>query len=332
MMVVYFHIRQGHLAPMAGLAVDLFFLISGVVMEKSYRPRLYVSMGPHRFLFLRAVRLYPLYALSIVTMLLVIAIAPGQGFFQNSSSVQMPASNLSLMAVAAFLGVPLLHTVFMYPLNQPAWTLFFEVLANILYVFLFPVLNKKLLLAIIAVSFTGLVIDVLHPCAHGHMLNGLSRVGFSFFLGVLMWRLNLPRFIRQIPSWAVLALCLALLFSPTGGQFYPIVYLALLGLGFPAVVYLALQTQPPPLWRPLYQLMGDTCYPVYLMHTALFILIFSVLAPRYGWELGAAARIIFTIVLVALCSALNRYFDTPLRRLLIGAATRRPAATPIAAP
>ena len=334
LMIVGYHISgyfSAVIAPLAASGVDLFFLVSGVVIETAYGPKLRNGQTPAVFIFARAVRLYPLYALSIAAMLLTIALAPGQGYFLNASSFQVPTPNFSLLALASFFGVPMFDTINMYPLNQPAWSLFFEVIANMVYVLMFPRLTKKLLVCIVTVSFLALVYNTLYPVDDGRVFNGLARVGFSFFLGVLLCRSKLPALPRKLPAGAVVALCaMLLLLHPQGGE-YLVLYPALVALGFPAVVYLALQVQPSRRWQPLYQQLGDTSYALYLLHTPLFILFFSVLVPRFGIQLGmfgGAARFVFVGGLLALAWALNRYFDVPVRRFLTGLKTRKTPAAP----
>ena len=332
-MIVGYHISgvfSASIAPLAASGVDLFFLLSGVVIEKSYAQKLRAGLTPAEFFFSRAIRLYPLYAISILAMLLAIALAPGQGYFLNSSSFQVPTQNFGLLVLGSFVGVPVFNTINMYPLNQPAWSLFFEVIANVVYVMLFPRLTKKVLIFIVSFTFLALVYNTIYPVDDGRVVNGLARVGFSFFLGVLLSRLKLPTLPRKLPATAVIALCtMLLLLHPTDNS-YAVVYPALVAIGYPVVVYLALQIQPSHRWRPFYQFVGDTSYPVYLLHTPLFILFFSVLAPRFGIDLepfGTPARIFFTGVLLLISWWLNRYYDAPIRRFLSGLATRtRPAA------
>ncbi|MDR3505774.1 MAG: hypothetical protein P4L52_05980 [Acidocella sp.] len=202
---------------------------------------------------------------------------------------------------------------------------FFEVIANVVYVMLFPRLTKKVLIFIIFLSFLALVYNTLYPVNDGRVVNGLARVGFSFFLGVLLWRLKLPLLPRKLPATAVIALCaILLLLHPTGNS-YIVVYPALVAIGYPVVVYLALQIQPSHRWQPFYQFVGDTSYPVYLLHTPLFILFFSVLAPRFGIELApfwTTAQILFTGFLLLISWWLNRYYDAPTRQFLSRLGTR----------
>ncbi|MDR3505775.1 MAG: acyltransferase family protein [Acidocella sp.] len=129
LMIVGYHISgvfSASIAPLAASGVDLFFLLSGVVIEKSYAQKLRAGLTPAEFIFSRAIRLYPLYAISILVMSLAITLAPGQGYFLNSSSFQVPTQNFGLLVLGSFVGVPVFNTIIMYPLNQPAWSLFLK--------------------------------------------------------------------------------------------------------------------------------------------------------------------------------------------------------------
>lgn len=50
----------GHV-PRFWLAVDLFFLLSGSVLSRTYEPRFAKGMGIRKFATARIIRLYPLY-------------------------------------------------------------------------------------------------------------------------------------------------------------------------------------------------------------------------------------------------------------------------------
>ncbi len=53
-------------APSAGLAVDLFFVMSGFIIAHAYEGKLRDGMTAGHFIALRLARLYPLYLLGLV--------------------------------------------------------------------------------------------------------------------------------------------------------------------------------------------------------------------------------------------------------------------------
>jgi hypothetical protein len=88
MVVVLFHagIIFGAWVPGFGyLAVDLFFALSGFVLSHAYDNRFVAGMRVAEFLYLRVVRLYPLYFLGLVLGLCVDRI--------NRSTMDAPAAS-----------------------------------------------------------------------------------------------------------------------------------------------------------------------------------------------------------------------------------------------
>ncbi len=82
--VVIFHMG-GTFEPLATpggyLAVDLFFMMSGVVLSHAYEARFRAGMGTLEFMRLRLIRLYPLYLLGL---LLGIAVTVASMLGRNS--------------------------------------------------------------------------------------------------------------------------------------------------------------------------------------------------------------------------------------------------------
>ena len=123
--------RTAHSSPPIPFCVDLFFLLSGFVIAFAYEPRFAGGHGRGDFLRQRFVRLYPLYFLGIVLGL------PSSCSRLTTGDARSRAPSLMRSSVRSCsccrrriqrLGRDL------YPLNMPAWTLLFELLANIIYV------------------------------------------------------------------------------------------------------------------------------------------------------------------------------------------------------
>jgi peptidoglycan/LPS O-acetylase OafA/YrhL len=169
--------------------VDMFFLFSGFVIAFAYEPRFHAGMGAGQFLLQRMVRLYPLYfaglALGACVFLLMV-------------------HDRGVAAILAYFG-QLVPQIFILPspdvagtgtffqFNGPAWTLFFELLANAVYILAWPWLKSTRVLAVV-VALSGLWL-ALATLTVGHIdmgptwrdaWGGLARVSFSFFAGVLL--------------------------------------------------------------------------------------------------------------------------------------------------
>jgi peptidoglycan/LPS O-acetylase OafA/YrhL len=319
LVVLVFHsalFLGGQFAPLGYAAVDLFFLLSGVVIETSYGARVRAGMPVSAFLRVRLIRLYPLYALSILMMLLAIVLAPHQGVFINASSRQVPVQGFWQISGLSLLGLPIWNVLDMYPLNQPAWSLFFELIANVVWLMLAPRLTTRLLLGIVTLGFVGLLLNHHYP-ANNRMLDGLSRVGFSFFLGVLLARYPLPQQRRGYGAAVLLAICAVFLcLRPSAGTIFAI-WLGLVTLAFPMLVWTAMAVQPERCLAKLCTMFGNLSYPVYLFQTAMPPLLFYDLMPwlHLGSTVSAPwAGLTLVALLYLISGGANAYFDAPVRR------------------
>ena len=108
------------------LAVDVFFVLSGVVIAQAYGQRLLSTMSFRRFMWIRLVRIMPLYLLG--TTISVIAGLLGLMNFGP------PAMFAYFVVFGVFmLPNPGIGTIDVYPLNNPAWSLPLELTTNFVY-------------------------------------------------------------------------------------------------------------------------------------------------------------------------------------------------------
>lgn len=190
LLVVYHH---QHLAgingapPAAYLAVDLFFLMSGFVIAHAYEERLQSGLAPLAFMRLRLFRLYPLYLLGSA-----IGLAVAVAFWRLSAFHPATAPELLAVLAKGLVMAPVFSadpTVMAFPLNGPAWSLFFEAAINLVYAVIGVRLSNRALIAMCVATGAMLV-----WCGLGaNDLNvgfrtlsfawGLPRVAFSFLLG-----------------------------------------------------------------------------------------------------------------------------------------------------
>ena len=170
------------------LAVDVFFVLSGVVISQSYGARLQAGMLFWEFARIRAIRIMPLYLLG--TLISLIAVAFGLVTFGSQRYV-------ALYAVLAVFMIPNpgIGTANVYPLNNPAWSLPLELVVNLFYARFIHLLERKAIAAVMILSLLGIAFTLYE--AQSHSLNigfwarsfpfGLFRVGYSFFAGVLIF-------------------------------------------------------------------------------------------------------------------------------------------------
>ena len=107
-----------------------------------------------------------------------------------------------------------------YLLNRPAWSIFFELVANVVHAVLLCRVRTRWVLALAAVSA---VLLFVHSSAIGSIASGIRSVGFwagvprvliAYCIGIALWRLR-PR-IAVPPPAASLLLVGGLLLVPAG--------------------------------------------------------------------------------------------------------------------
>ncbi|MGA8939854.1 MAG: acyltransferase [Acidobacteriaceae bacterium] len=163
-LIVVFHIRplfgNSPLFGRAYLAVDLFFMLSGFVLSFAYQQKLDNGLPTTTFLKLRLIRLYPLY---LIGLFLGFIYTATQVHYQHSSP-GMLGSFLMLVPALFFLPIPAPTSLpnVAFPYDLPAWSLFSELIANLLHALLLRKRSTRTLL--IALVFLELFSAELH-CA-----------------------------------------------------------------------------------------------------------------------------------------------------------------------
>jgi peptidoglycan/LPS O-acetylase OafA/YrhL len=140
----------------SGLAVDLFFILSGFVVEHAYGRHLRRDMTFSRFILVRMIRLYPLYIIGLTTYAL---------FYFARPNVAATEIVPSLMLAFLYLPTPpslSFDPTFLFPVNPVSWSLFCEFFVNILYALFMVRLNARSLLPIVVVFGVVLVVEKLY--------------------------------------------------------------------------------------------------------------------------------------------------------------------------
>jgi len=171
------------------LAVDFFFMLSGYVMAHAYDDR-WDKMTVRDFFKRRLIRLHPLIILGMTIGALL--------FFLQASPIFPKIADASvwqllLVMVIGYTLIPIPPAMDirgwneMHPLNGPAWSLFFEYVANILHAFILrklPNLVLSILVLMAAVALFHLAITK----ASGDLIGGWSiepeqlKIGFTRLL------------------------------------------------------------------------------------------------------------------------------------------------------
>eukprot|EP01039_Chlorochromonas_danica_P017569 gene17569-20980_t len=144
------------------LAVDFFFLLSGFVVAYAYDDR-WGKMTQWDFYKRRLIRLQPMVIMGSLIGAALFYFQAGSVFPLISAT---PVWKMLLIMLVGCTLVPVLPSMDirgwqeMHPLNGPAWSLFFEYIANILYA-LFVRKFSKTLLSILVIFSAGLLIYFL---------------------------------------------------------------------------------------------------------------------------------------------------------------------------
>jgi len=308
--VVAYHMR-GAFVPFATpggyLAVDLFFMMSGVVLSHAYEARFRSGMGVLGFMRVRFIRLYPLY---LVGTLLGIAVTVASMFGRNSQnwdrSAFLQAAVLALFFLPNFSGRPVNQ---MFPLNIPCWSLFLEILVNLLFVIFWPLLSTRRLIAVCLLTGGGVLFATLQQgnidqgSMGSSLVVGLARTLFGFAVGILIAR-QVGRKPRNESNLKVIAIVAGFGIAIIGwpeGQLRAIWDAMCVLVVFPTF-------------------LGVTSYAVYVLHSPLSSILGS--ATRHfarGGNPDAGAPYLGIAVLTVLltgCWLVDRYFDMPIRRYL----------------
>lgn len=311
--------------PHGYLSVDLFFVLSGCVIDHAYSSRLNRGMSFLDFMKVRIIRLYPLYLCGVLIGLALACL----GLIVNPAT-DWTSATLAYATVMALLFLPLMGMRIedpAYPLNQPSWSLFMELIANGVYHVLFrflTVFNMTVAVSIFA-SALGLVLFYQGTMDIGHNLQGMPigilRVGFGFTLGVLISRLR-PRtmsvFFLEAPI-LVLIIIVALCAGPSSGTFATLWDGVCVFVVFPLVVYRATAAELPSALQSTVTVLGVTSYALYSIHVPMLGILTAV-GKFLKTDISAMspyAGLIFFFLVFAVARFLDRFFDRPIRTFLL---------------
>ncbi|WP_323992608.1 acyltransferase [Nguyenibacter sp. L1] len=259
-------------SPAGGyLAVDLFFGLSGFVLADAYSARLDAGMALSSFMWKRVLRLWPLYALGLTISAAATALAIAMHY--------APVSKLAPFLPSLFYIPWFGSSQELYPLNYPAWSLFYELAVNLVMAATWRKLSNRVLIGIVGLSALGLIATAhfyqslntgfIWPEAPG----ALARLGFSFFLGILLWRAR-PRLVAfKLGAWVPMVLLgLGLVIHPS---FVPRGVQDLIEVFFlmPAIIWMGAATQPTGRSLTIFKALGAASYPLYTVHVPMLALL-----------------------------------------------------------
>jgi peptidoglycan/LPS O-acetylase OafA/YrhL len=330
------------------LAVDFFFALSGFVLGYAYDARLSPDAGAFRlglrqFFMRRLIRLHPMVLVSMCGGLLAFVFDPYVGSDPViGAKVSLPMLALAFVLSLLLLPSPVLPNRFgeTHSLNPPAWSLFQEYLANIVYGSLACRLSNRALGGLCAAAAVALVLTAQH---FGNLSTGWAwsnfwaafvRLAYPFLAGLLLYRLQIRIRLRHAYLWLSLLL-VAVFASPAMGRLDGLYEALCVVVLFPLVIACGAGTaRLEGLQGRLSRLSGRLSYPVYIIHYPAIYLF-----AHWYWQTHPSASRIWLVSAclyagaVAAAWLLLKYYDEPVRAYLGRklAATELPATNPAAA-
>lgn len=319
------------------IAVDFFFILSGFVISYAYDDR-WKSMGTWQFFKRRLIRLHPMLLMGAIIGTIAFAFVGFEKWDGNTAPTGwiMTAMLLTMFMIPAVPGVPyeVRGNGEMFPLNGPAWSLFFEYIGNILYALIIRRLSTKMLALLTVILgclhawfFIGNIsgydmIGVGWTIDEVNFWGGLIRMLFPFTMGMLIARTFKPRKVKGA-FWVCSAMLIALFSVPyiapvnniSLNSLYEFICIATI---FPFIVWLGACGSCETKGTRINKVLGEISYPLYIVHYPIMYLFYAWLIENGYYTLRdcwgmALLVVVSSIVLAFLCLKL---YDEPVRRWL----------------
>jgi peptidoglycan/LPS O-acetylase OafA/YrhL len=274
---------------------------------------------------IRLIRLFPLYLFALLLALVVF----------RRQLVQGDITLLKNIIFALCFLPSLASPVLLFPLNAPAWSLFYELLANASFGLIGRHLKTSLLLLIVSIAGAVLLIAVyvgwlgfgsarLGAMADGFQWEGVgagaARVAFSFFVGILVFRARKIWQLRiNIPPLVVVVALTAILVANPPERYQATFDLIATLFVFPGLIFFGASSAPTGVLAYLFSWIGTASYAIYVLQAPVYELVYQAVSRLSGgnltelpWTWGAAfVVIIFSVAIIA-----DKYVDRPVRRML----------------
>lgn len=304
------------------LAVDFFFCLSGFVIAYAYDTRA-KEIGLMQFFKLRLIRLHPLVIIGSVLGLLTFLLDP----FSNLYAVYgFGKTALIFLSSISLVPYPIVEERFfnLFNLNAPSWSLFWEYIANILYIFLLYKIGRKFLWVLVIIA-AGLIFYVAVNSTNlaggwggTTFWDGGVRVFYSFLAGMLIYRSNW--IIKNKLGFTGISILLLIAFLvPYVDQYNWITEPILVLIYFPLILALGAGAVLKSSVKKVCKLSGEISYPLYMTHYP-FVWIFLTYVAVVKPEMSSLKMIIpiSVMLLIILAYLVMKFIDIPLRKYLKG--------------
>ncbi|MDR7305629.1 acyltransferase [Rhodoferax saidenbachensis] len=300
----YSQLQGGHLMRSAWLAVDAFFILSGFVIALSYTHRILEGLSFFEFFKIRLLRLYPMYFMG-----LLLGVAALWAYGPSNLSLTPDVFKMlfvGIFSVPYFGSFPwesgnLLNQAVVFPFNDPAWSLFFEIFANILFFVTARIffIGRRSVVILMLLLLLCYVISInvwgLHSgYSQNNFWGGFARVVFHFSLGCCIFKMQKVKvdFHRR---WIYILLVVALLIFNVGNVF---IICSMLLFVAPLIVFVGSKTAiaSNTFEARLLTWLGGISFPLYITHYPLYRLWEPIMSSMV--ERGAVSLFLSTLLSV----------------------------------
>jgi len=317
------------------LAVDFFFMLSGFVIAHAYDDR-WNKMSIGQFFKRRLIRLHPMIIVGMTIGAICFYAGASPILFPPISST--PVWKLILIWLIGCTLIPITVPMDirgwqeMHPLDGPAWSLFFEYIANILYALFLRKVSKTLLSILVVITGIWLAYATI-TSPNGDIIGGWSLTGeqleigfrrllYPFLMGLLLSRVYKKKHISHGFFLCSLLIVVCLAMPRIGGHEHlwmnGLYESGTILLVFPIIVLIGASGRiENKTTSKICTFLGNISYPVYIVHYP-FIYIFSAwvvdnkLSLVQAWPVGL---LLLAGVLVLAYLGLKLY-DIPVRKWL----------------
>jgi peptidoglycan/LPS O-acetylase OafA/YrhL len=301
------------------LAVDFFFCLSGFVIGYAYDDRI-GKMGVTAFFKSRLIRLHPLVILGSVLGLLGFLIDPF-----NSYTGLYSAGKVFLIFLSSILLIPFPvmgeRGFGLFSFNSPSWSLFFEYVANIFYVFILYRISRRYLVVLTVLSAAALCFvgyrtgTLIGGWGGDNIWDGFARISYSFLAGLLVYRFDW--IIKTRLGFIGLSILLLFTFVMPYFKWNWLAELVVVLLYFPMIISLGAGAVLTDRLKKLCVFFGNISYPLYMTHIAGV----WVFGNYYNSHKVSTTQLVFiitigTLLLIGLAYVVMVVYDTPVRKYL----------------
>lgn len=349
LLVVWYHVYEGFAfaageAVIGGLnhgylAVDFFFILSGFVIGYAYDDRWAEKLTLGGFIRRRITRLHPMVVMGAVIGCLTYWLQGGTTW----SGTHMPLSAIVTAFLMALFLLPMHPSCpadvrgngEAFPLNGPAWSLFFEYIGNLLYALALRRLRTWQLGVVTLVLEVGMcAFTWLDAAGYGNFgvgwtiggigfWSGLLRMSFPFTMGLLLSRLFRPWRMRGA-FWFCSLWLLGVLAVPPILQTSPVLWNGVyesvcIGIVFPLLVWLGASGRTTDRFTSWFcRFAGNLSYPLYIIHYPFMYLFYHWMMVSGRHDLSSTWWVVCGVCLWNVLAAYLcwRFYDLPLRRWL----------------